>query len=105
MIDNWFVGLQNNMDVEKYLPSLYRETCPLSSPDVCEVNCMKVREEDDHPVPLTWESIKAEHEVSFMTVWPLLSRFGKYTKLHSFFLISVCPSVYPSFCLHKTILC
>jgi hypothetical protein len=94
MIDNYLVGLQNDVDVEKDMPGLCSETCPVSSQDAAQVESMKVEEEEDGPVLITWDTIKAEHEVSLMLLWTLLSRFDKYTKLHIVFLcLSVCPSV------------
>jgi hypothetical protein len=97
------VGLQIDDDVEEDLSGLCSETCPVSSQDVGQVKTMKVEEEKEAvPVSITWETIKAEHEVSCMPVWPLLSRFYKYTKLHIVILVSLCPSVCPSICLHET---
>jgi hypothetical protein len=95
MIDNCFLGLQNDVYVEKNMPGLCSETCPVSSQDAAQVESMKVEEEADGPVPITWDTIKAEHEVSLMLLWTLLSRFHKYTKLH---IVFVCPSV----SLHET---
>jgi hypothetical protein len=66
----------------------------VSSQDADQVMSMKVEEvsdmqEEDVPVPLSWQAIIAECEVSFMSVYPLLSRFDKYTELPLVFLISL----------------
>jgi hypothetical protein len=57
------------MTLKKDVPGLYSETCPVSSQDADQVMRMKVEEvsdmqEEDVPVPLTWQAIKAECEVS-----------------------------------------
>jgi hypothetical protein len=58
MVDNCLVGLQDDVVVEKDLPGLCSETCPVSSQDVGYIKGMKVEEEEDGPVPITWEVIK-----------------------------------------------
>jgi hypothetical protein len=97
------VGLQIDDNVEEDLSGLCSDTCPVSSQDAGQVKTVIVEEEKEAvPVPITWEAIKAEHDVSCMPVcmpvWPLLSRFDKYTKLHIVILVSLCPSI----CLHET---
>jgi hypothetical protein len=93
------VVLQNGTDLEQDLPGLCSETCPVSSQDADQVMCMKVEEvsclqEEEVPVLRTWQAIKAEHEVSYMSVCPLLSRFYKCTELPVVFLLSLCHSVH-----------
>jgi hypothetical protein len=62
------------MEVEKHVPGLCSETCPVSSQDVDLVMSVKVEEvsdmqEEDVPVPTTWRAIKAESEVSYVSVY------------------------------------
>jgi DhnA family fructose-bisphosphate aldolase class Ia len=95
------VDLQNETDVVKYLPDLYRETCLTSSQDANQVMIMKVEEvsgmqEKAVPVPIPWHAVNAECEVSCMS--QLLSRFYKCMELAVNFLFSVFLSV----CLHET---
>jgi hypothetical protein len=59
------------MDVEKDSPDFCSEICPLSPQDACQLMNVKVEEvsnvqEEEFPVPITWQTIKAEHEVSCM---------------------------------------
>jgi hypothetical protein len=103
MRDNILVILQNVTDLEKGLSGSCSETCPVSSQDADLDMSMKVEEvsglqEEDVPVPTIWQAVKAEHEVSCMSLCPLANRFDKYTELPIVFLISICVSV----CPHET---
>jgi hypothetical protein len=80
---NGMVVLQNCADLEKDVRVPCTETCPVSSHDVDHFLSIKVEDaldikEEKVPVPLTCQAIKAECEVSCMSVCPLLSRFHKY---------------------------
>jgi hypothetical protein len=96
MIDNHLMGLQNDTEVENDVAGLFSETCPVSSQDADLVMSMKVEEvsglqEEDVPMPTIWQAVKAEHEVSCMSLCPLANRFDKYTEFPAVFLISICP--------------
>jgi hypothetical protein len=81
MADKCMVVLQNCMDLEKHVPGPCSETYPTSSCDAYQAMNIKVEEvsdvevEEEHPVPMSFIGIKAEHEVSCMSVCPLLGRF------------------------------
>jgi hypothetical protein len=81
MADNCTVVLQNCMDLEKHVPGPCSETYPTSSHDVNQGMTIKVEEvsdvevEEKRAVPMTFVRIKAEHEVSSMSVCPLLANF------------------------------
>jgi hypothetical protein len=71
--DNRLVNVQNDVDVEEDLPGSYNETCPMPSQDANQVMIVKVEEvldmqEEAVPVPVPWHAVKAEHEVSCMSV-------------------------------------
>jgi hypothetical protein len=58
------------MDARKDLPGLSSEICLLSSRDAKQLMSVKVEEvsneqEEEVPVPITWQTMKVEHEVSF----------------------------------------
>jgi hypothetical protein len=80
-VDNLLVVLQNGTDLENGLPGLCSETCRVSSQDTDQVMHIKVDEvsglQDKVPVVVTWQAIKAEHEVSFMSLCPLANRFNR----------------------------
>jgi hypothetical protein len=68
--------------------ALHSEVCPASSRDAYPAVSIKAEvfsdaEEEEYPVPLTFVGIKAEPEVSYVSM-PMLGRFHKYR--------------YPSFC-------
>jgi hypothetical protein len=63
------MDLQIETVVVKDTPRLSREACPMSSRDANQVMIMKVEEVSDMqeeavPVPIPWHAIKAECEVS-----------------------------------------
>jgi hypothetical protein len=64
VIDNGTVVLQNVVDFLKIEPGSIAETCPTSD-DGNEMIDMNVEED---PVPVTFSGIKAEQEVSCMSV-------------------------------------
>jgi hypothetical protein len=101
--DNGMVVLQNCADLEKNVRGPCSETCPISSHDSNHVINIKVEEisgieEEKVPVPVTCQAIKAEHEVSFISICPLLSRFHRYPESPIVFIISTCLSL----CPHET---
>jgi hypothetical protein len=71
--------LQNCMDLEKRISGPCSETYPTSSHDVnLDMNIKAeavsdIEVEEEHPVPMTFIGIKAEHEVS--SLCPLFGRF------------------------------
>jgi hypothetical protein len=87
--------LQNCMDLQKHVPGPHSEEYP-SSRDVNHAVNIKVEEvsdvevEEEHPMPMTFIGIKAEHEVSYMFVCPLFGRSCTRPELSVFRLVSVC---------------
>jgi hypothetical protein len=69
------------MDLEKHVPAPCSETYPASSRDAnldmnIKVEAVSdVEVEEKHVVPVTLIGVKAEHEVSCMSVCPLFGRF------------------------------
>jgi hypothetical protein len=88
MIDKGTMVLQICTDFMKVEPGSISETCPAFSYDGDHIIDIKVEED---PMPINFPGIKAEHEVSFMSVCPLLGTFYIYLDLCIVFLISVCP--------------
>jgi hypothetical protein len=82
MSDNCLKVLQTDMDIGKNLPGLCSEIHPPSSRDAKQLMNVKDEvsnaQEEEIPVPITWQTMKTEHEVSCMSAWPLLSRFNRY---------------------------
>jgi hypothetical protein len=75
--------LQNCMDFLKVEPGSSSETCPASSHEGNHVIDMKVEEASDtqeveDPLRITIPEIKAEHEVSCMSVCLLFGTFHRY---------------------------
>jgi hypothetical protein len=70
MTDKGVVVLQNCMNMERCVPGSHSETYPTSSHDAYQAMNIKVedvsgvQEEDEDPAPISYEEIKAEHEVS-----------------------------------------
>jgi hypothetical protein len=86
--------LQNCIDFLKIEPDSISETCPMSSHDGNQITDIKVEEASDtqeveDPLLVTLPEIKAEHEVSCMSVY-LLGTFHRYPDLCIVFLISLC---------------
>jgi hypothetical protein len=75
------------MDIVKVEPGSSSETCPASCHDEDPIFDIKVEE---GPIPITFEGIKTEHEVSCMCACPMLNTFHKYPELFMVFIISVC---------------
>jgi hypothetical protein len=73
--------LQNCLDIEKRAPGPYSDTYAASSHDANQPMNIKVEEvsdvegEEKHRVPMAFVGIKAEHEVSCMSLCPLLAGF------------------------------
>jgi hypothetical protein len=70
------VVLQNCLDSQKDEPRAHSEACPSSSPDGVQAVNIKVEEFSDvedreDPVPVTVVGIRAEHEVSCMSVFTI----------------------------------
>jgi hypothetical protein len=82
----------------KVEPGSVSETCPMSSHDGNRIINIKVEED---PVSIEFPGIKAEHEVSCMSLCPLLHPFQRHPESYIFFLISVCQSVHMKH-LHST---
>jgi hypothetical protein len=79
MTDKGMLVLQDCMDIEKCVPGPRSETYPTSSHDANQAMNIKVEEdshikEEEDPVPVSCEAIKAELEVSCVSVCPLLCR-------------------------------
>lgn len=73
MSDNHLANLQDESDAEEDLPDFYEESCPLSSQDEYQVMTMKGEEVSDMQeeavcVPIPWHAVKAECEVSCISV-------------------------------------
>jgi hypothetical protein len=74
MADKYMMVLQNCMDLEKRVPAPCSEPYPPSSHDANLAMNIKVEEvsdievEEEHPVPMSFIGIKAEHEVSYVSV-------------------------------------
>jgi hypothetical protein len=81
MADRGIVVLQNCIDLEKHVPGPCSETYPASSCDANQAMNIKVEEisdieaEEEDPLPMTFIGIKAEHEVSCLSVCPLFGKF------------------------------
>jgi hypothetical protein len=91
MIDKGTTVLQNCLDFLKVEPGSCSESCPTSSHDGNQISDIKVEED---PVSVTFPGIKPEHEVSCMSVCPLLGTFHRYPELCIVFLISIYRSVH-----------
>jgi hypothetical protein len=90
VVDDGTMVLQICTHFLKIEPGSSSEACPKSSHDGIQISDVKVEED---PVPITFPGMKAEHEVSCMSVCPLLGTFHKYPELCTVFLISICLSV------------
>jgi hypothetical protein len=90
---------QNCMDLQKHAPGPCSETFAASSHVANQVMNVKVEEvsdvevDEEHPVPMTFIGIKAEHGVSCMSVYPLLGRFHTRPYLPVVSLINICLSI------------
>jgi hypothetical protein len=75
MADKGMLVLQDCMDLERCVPGPHSETYPTSSHDADQAMNIEVedvsdiqREEEEDPVPISYEAIKAEREVSCVSV-------------------------------------
>jgi hypothetical protein len=91
MIDKITIVLQNCTAFLKIEPGSSSETCRTSRD---ENHIIDIKVEED-PAPIEFPGIKAEHEVSCMSVCPLLGSFQKYPESGIIFFISVCVSICP----------
>jgi hypothetical protein len=84
MIDRGILLLQNCRELLELVPSSGREA-HLTSYDGNEVISVKVEEgeKEKEPVRITFPPMKAEHEVSCMSMYLLLHTFLKYPELPS----------------------
>jgi hypothetical protein len=81
MIDKDTLLLQNCVELPELVPSSSREA-HLTSDDGNEIINLKIEEEE--PVRITFPVMKAEPEVSCLSVCLLLGIFLKYLKLPAF---------------------
>lgn len=87
MIDNSVMVLQNCSNLPEVVPGSYSETFLTSSHDENQVIDIKVEvakdiEEEEDPLLITFPVTKAEHEVSWMSVYTRFTcvcTFHKYT--------------------------
>jgi hypothetical protein len=76
MADNGMLILQNCMDLRKCATGPCGETYPTASNDATVAVNIKVEEvsgvevEEEHPLPITFVRIKAEHKVRCTSVHP-----------------------------------
>lgn len=87
MIDKGTMVLQICTDFLKVEPGSVSETCPAFSRDGDHIIDIKVEED---PMPINFPGIKAEHEVSVMSVCPVLGTLHRYLELCIVSLISIC---------------
>jgi hypothetical protein len=89
--------LQNYTDSESVLAGPYGETYPACHNADQAMN-IKVEvtgaEEEEDPLPITHQEIKAKIEVSCMSVCQLLGRYHKFAEMPVVFLIFICLSVH-----------
>jgi hypothetical protein len=87
--------LQNCLHSQKDVPGSHSEACASSSHDGDQAVSIKVEEFSDiedreDPVPMTFVGVKAEHEVSFMSLCPLFGILSSHPELPVLFLICIC---------------
>jgi hypothetical protein len=61
-------------------------------------------QEEEVRMPITWQTIKAEHEVSCMSVLPSVRKCNRAIELPVILLVSISLPVSPSTCPHENIL-
>jgi hypothetical protein len=83
------VVLQKCMDLMKVVPGSYSETHPTSYDDIKVEEVTDIQEEEEDPL-LTFPVIKEQHEVSCMSLSPLLATF---MDMQNLFLSFSSPSV------------
>jgi hypothetical protein len=78
---------------QKDIPGSHSEACASSSHDGHQAVSIKIEEfsdvEDEDPVPMTFVEIKVEHEVSCMSLCPLLAISHSHPELPVLIFISV----------------
>jgi hypothetical protein len=88
VIDKGTMLLQNCMDFLRIESGSSSQTsCLTSSHDGNQMIDVIVEE---GPIPITFKRVKAEHEVSCMSVCPPLGTFHRCPELCTVFLISIC---------------
>jgi hypothetical protein len=97
MIDKDMMVLQNYTKVKKEEWDPFGETYP-TSVDAKDAKNIKAEEvsdvdEEEDPVPITFLKIKAEPEVSCISLCPLFGRYHKYAEMPVVFLIPLSLSV------------
>jgi hypothetical protein len=93
MSDQSMVVLWNCLDSQKDVPGSHSEACPSSPHSGDQAVDIKVEEFSDvevrdDPAPKTFMGIKAEHEVSCVSVCPLLGICHSYSEIILLFLVS-----------------
>jgi hypothetical protein len=93
--DNVVVVLQNCVDLQKDEPGLHSEASPSSSEDGDQAVNIKVEDSSDiedreNPMPMTVVGIKAEHEVSCMSLCPLLGISRSQLGFPAPFVMCIC---------------
>jgi hypothetical protein len=88
--------LQDCVDLERCVPGPHSGTHPTSSHDADQaISSIKFEEvsgvqgEEEDPVPVSCEALKAELEVSCVSVCPLLGRFDTRAELPLVSLVSI----------------
>jgi hypothetical protein len=95
MTDNGMMVLQNCLDSQKDEPGSHSEACPSWSHDGAQAVNIKVEEFSDvedrkDPVPMSVVGIKAEHEVSCVSLCPLLGISRSQPGFPAPFVICIC---------------
>jgi hypothetical protein len=94
MTDNVMVVLQNYMELLKVVPGSHSDTRHASRDENQVINIkveyvIDIQEEEEDPALFPFPVIKAEYEVSCMSVCTLLVIFHMYADLPVVFLISI----------------
>jgi hypothetical protein len=97
------VVLQNRLDSQKDVPGSHSEAVASPSHDGVHAVNIKVEEFSDtedreDPAPMTIVGIKAEYEVSCMSLCPLLGICQSHPELPVLFLICICYTKIHQFC-------
>jgi hypothetical protein len=92
------VVLQKYTNLEKDVPGPCHEMYPTCD-ESCQAKSIKAEEvlyaeEEEDPVPITFLKIKAEAEVSCMSVCPVLGRYHRYAEMPVVCMISISLTVH-----------
>jgi hypothetical protein len=93
MVDKDLMVLQNYAKLENVVQGSFNETYATYD-DANQAKNIKAKEasdaeEEEDPVPMTFPKIKAEAEVSFMSVCPLLRKHHRYIEMPVVCMISI----------------